>query len=228
MTRLFLRESLGNYKLATDQGYNDFRVKAIDDLLRSTNDWRTWQILNVHEFLTTKTLGSPYTLQYTEHGIHTYAISYMLPAVWAVWQYRVLPVGATLGAVLAASFDPGQQVILEQAPPIMIPSLPQHAQQIQMHAVSPEQTVVVANVDQPALLLRSVADYPGWTATVDGHPVPILRADHAIQAVAIPAGRHNVVFTLIPRSVIIGAVLTALTALASVAVVLLGYRRTLR
>ena len=30
--------------------------------------------------------------------------------------------------------------------------------------------------------------YPGWTATVDGKPTPILRADFAFQAVPVTAG----------------------------------------
>ena len=29
-----------------------------------------------------------------------------------------------------------------------------------------------------------------WSATLDGRPVPILRADYAFQAVPVPAGRH--------------------------------------
>jgi hypothetical protein len=204
---------LGNYGLATDQGYNDFRVGAIDQLLTSTDYWRVWQILDVHEFLTTRTLSSPYTLQYTEHGVNTYALSYMLPDVWAVWHYQVLPAaGASLSAVLAPAFDPGQQVVLDQAPALAIPNLPQHAQQIQERRVSPERTVVTATVDQPALLVRSVAAYPGWTVTVDGRPAEMLRADHAIQAVAIPAGRHTVVFSFDPWSIKVGMLLTGITA----------------
>ena len=204
---------LGNYGLATDQGYNDFRVGAIDQLLTSTDYWRVWQILDVHEFLTTRTLGSPYTLQHTEHGVNTYALSYMLPDVWAVWRYQVLPAAdASLSAVLAPTFDPGQQVVLDRAPALAIPSLPQHDQQIQERRVSPERTVVTATVDQPALLVRSVAAYPGWTATVDGRPAEILRADHAIQAVAIPAGRHTVVFSFDPWSIKVGMLLTGIAA----------------
>jgi len=51
--------------------------------------------------------------------------------------------------------------------------------------------------------------------TVDGRRAPLLRADHALQAVAIPAGRHVVSFTFDPWSVKIGAGVTMLTVLGS-------------
>jgi uncharacterized membrane protein YfhO len=44
------------------------------------------------------------------------------------------------------------------------------------------------------LLLREPFDR-GWHATVDGRPVPILRADYFLQAVSVPAGSSEVRFT---------------------------------
>ncbi|HEY8744144.1 MAG TPA: YfhO family protein [Chloroflexota bacterium] len=207
---------LGKFDLATDQGYNDFRLAAVDELLTSTNLWRAWQLLDVHEFLTTRTFSSPYVLQQTEHGVHTYAISEMLPDVWAVWQYQVTAASrATLAAVLAPGFDPGQEVVLDQPPDLTIPPLPQHAQQVTEEVQSAQAVTITAQVDQAAILIRSSAYYPGWVVTVDGRRAPLLRADHALQAVAIPAGRHVVSFTFDPWSVKIGAGVTMLTVLGS-------------
>jgi hypothetical protein len=58
------------------------------------------------------------------------------------------------------------------------------------------------------LLVLAVTDYPGWQATVDGRPAEIVRADHAFQAVAVPAGRHQVRFRYQPESFHRGLALT--------------------
>jgi hypothetical protein len=70
------------------------------------------------------------------------------------------------------------------------------------------------------VLVLSDLDYPGWKVSVDGVPARILRADRGLRAVALPAGRHRVVFEFEPLSVRIGAWLS-LAALAAIVVLLL-------
>lgn len=67
---------------------------------------------------------------------------------------------------------------------------------------------------QPAILVLSENDYPGWEATVDGAPVPILRANIAFRAVALPAGDHTVSFVFRPEAARHGAAGSALFLLA--------------
>lgn len=44
----------------------------------------------------------------------------------------------------------------------------------------------------PAWVVFSELDYPGWRGFVDGRPAPVLRADLALMALAVPAGEHVV------------------------------------
>jgi hypothetical protein len=43
-------------------------------------------------------------------------------------------------------------------------------------------------------LVLTEAWYPGWEARIDGVPVKVLCANHFVQAVPLPAGRHTVTF----------------------------------
>jgi hypothetical protein len=48
------------------------------------------------------------------------------------------------------------------------------------------------STSEPALLVISDNFYPAWHATIDGDPVPLVRADYTLRAVPIPAGTHEV------------------------------------
>ena len=73
---------------------------------------------------------------------------------------------------------------------------------------SPEQVVLTA--EGPGTLLLTDAYYPGWTATVDGVPTTIERADVMFRSLPLPPGQHQVVFRYSPRSVWLGITISAL------------------
>jgi hypothetical protein len=68
--------------------------------------------------------------------------------------------------------------------------------------------------DGRRLLVLSDVHYPGWIATIDGEPTPILLANYAFRAVSVPAGAHTVVFRYRPGSVWLGALLSVLASAA--------------
>lgn len=66
-------------------------------------------------------------------------------------------------------------------------------------------------------LVLSDAYYPGWTARVDGVPVPLLRANYHFRTVALPKGEHVVAFDFSSRTLMVGGIITGLTLLLSLA-----------
>jgi hypothetical protein len=67
---------------------------------------------------------------------------------------------------------------------------------------------IETHADGRRLLMLTDAFYPGWVARVDGVEVPILRADYAFRAVAVPPGQHVVEFRYRPASFRYGAALS--------------------
>jgi hypothetical protein len=53
--------------------------------------------------------------------------------------------------------------------------------------------------DCDRLLVFTDSWAPGWSATIDGVPIPVLRVNNAIRAVMAPAGEHSLVWHYRPR-----------------------------
>ena len=64
------------------------------------------------------------------------------------------------------------------------------------------------------LLVSGEVDYPGWEASVDGMPAPVLRTNFAFRGVAVPPGTHRVSHAFVPRSFRAGAVVSLIAAVA--------------
>lgn len=70
---------------------------------------------------------------------------------------------------------------------------------------------------RPVWLFVADADYPGWSATIDGHAAPVFAAQALGKAVQVPPGDHVVVLRFASGSIMLGLALT-LTTLVVLAV----------
>jgi hypothetical protein len=127
-----------------------------------------------------------------------------LPRVFWTGSWEVAPdLGVTRPLLRAAA---GDRAVLAEPPPGLPPPGPPEgpvaAEGIRVDGPSLQATVVAPR-DGLAVILDPF--YPGWTATVDDKPAPILRADFAFQAVPVPAGTHELRLTYRNRWVTMGA-----------------------
>ncbi len=77
----------------------------------------------------------------------------------------------------------------------------------------------------PAYLVVADPYYPGWKATVDGHPVSISRIYGVLPAIKIDPGSHTVVYHYAPSSDYAGAALSGFGLLLVLAGLVLGWTR---
>jgi uncharacterized membrane protein YfhO len=79
---------------------------------------------------------------------------------------------------------------------------------------------LVLDVDspQPAFLVTSEANYPGWRAFLDGVEAPVAMTNAAFRGLPVPAGRHRVEMRFEPA--ILGR--SALVSIAGLALLVTG------
>jgi uncharacterized membrane protein YfhO len=91
---------------------------------------------------------------------------------------------------------------------------------------SGEQSFRVAyTASHDSLLRLSIPYFPGWHAKVDGRQLPVLRVDHALSGVVVPAGEHQLDFEFRSEWFTIGALLSFLGVLTAAGAVLWGRKQ---
>jgi|GEM_PF-156996 len=75
---------------------------------------------------------------------------------------------------------------------------------------------IEAEAAAPTVVVIAQNFYPSWRATVNGQPAPVLRANHAFQAIPIPAGKSTIRLDYVDWPFRVGAVVSLATLLGCV------------
>lgn len=130
---------------------------------------------------------------------------------WASFAAAAIPaagddaVEIALAEIASAPWD---VVVLEGTPPAAFS--PGRVSSVRRE---PESVRIEAEAAGPGLLVVNDTFADGWVATIDGSPVPLLRADGYVRAVVWPAGRHVLEMRYRPRAVRVGWWISGLGAL---------------
>ncbi|MFY0576409.1 YfhO family protein [Cystobacter fuscus] len=116
-----------------------------------------------------------------------------------------------------------REVVVECARPLPEPPLEAPRGEVTAARFAPERVEVEVRARGGEVLVLNDAYYGGWTASVDGEPVPILPANGAVRAVVVPPGDHQVLFLYRTPGLAVGAGVSLGTLL-----VLLGVDGVLR
>jgi hypothetical protein len=189
-------------------GYNPIQLPRYWTYIRATNSNPVFYNASVIGFPTlqnVRLLGVRYLVvpagveAVPEGRVVASADDYDLVQVYG-WEPRVSLVHAwtrvdrpadALNGVLDPGFDPAGTAYVEQDPGI--PVTPDAAPGSALYReVTPEDVRVTVDTTAPALVVVRNSYDPGWSATVDGRPAPVLATDYLVQGVAVPAGAHEI------------------------------------
>ncbi|MGI8589123.1 MAG: hypothetical protein ACR2M0_15775 [Chloroflexia bacterium] len=153
-----------------------------------------------------------------------------LDRAWLTHRVEVEPdAQAQLGRLLSPEFDAAGTALLgaplpptDTLPPAPPPT---GSDAVTITEYSPEEVRVATRSLAPGVLILSDQFYPGWAASVDGVPAPIVQSDHALRGVYLSAGAHTVDFAYRPVSFQLGAWITAAALLVLAALVWEPWRR---
>lgn len=100
---------------------------------------------------------------------------------------------------------------------------------IEMTSYTPNEVRYRYSTPQDRVAVFSEVFYPnGWTATVDGQPLNIFRADWTLRGALLPAGDHEVVMRFAPQSYKTGATVSLIASLLLLLMLVISLAFTVR
>jgi hypothetical protein len=140
--------------------------------------------------------------------INVYENDDRLPRAFIVHRIRRFRDFESLRQVMAdARFDLGREILVgpETEPaPGDEPITALGPETVALERPAPDLLQARVWLEKPGYLFLSESWYPGWQATIDDNPAPIMRADYAFRAVKLSAGMHRVNFSYQPAAFRIG------------------------
>ncbi|MDX2160492.1 MAG: YfhO family protein [bacterium] len=188
---------------------------------------RAWELFAVrYVFTDWDELPVPSTIVGTGQdalgSINLHRLTDPRPFAAVLHRYYVEPNdSAAVNLLRDPGIDPRRLAILNADPGVSSNDAAPLYTTAQVVSFAPERIEIRTDSAFDGVLTTALVDYPGWHASVDGEPTPMLRAYGALSAVALPAGAHTVTLIYDPLTYRVGAVISGVTWLA-VVIVMIG------
>jgi hypothetical protein len=124
--------------------------------------------------------------------LHWQARRTFLPLVTAGQKPVFLDNTNTLRALGQNSFDGSKIVFLSPEAKPLVTATNQTNARVLNSKFTTQRVDIEVEASEPSLVVVAQTWYHNWRAYVDGRPAPLLRANHAFQAIQVPAGRHSI------------------------------------
>jgi hypothetical protein len=226
-------QSVSGYNPAKMKYYDDIRNKLYGEfqfMSADQLDGANWPLLNM---LNTKYVVVPKGFEqrapwlrrvYAGSDEAVYQNDAVLPRAFFVNRVEVIKDDSLMFQALTRNYHPESIAYLSEPLQTQLPA-PADSGRAQGTArltqFSINEFSYEVETPQDAVLKLSETYYPsGWSATLDGQPVPILRSDYALRAVLVPKGKHVLRMWFEPRSYKTGLAVTVATNYALLIVLL--------
>jgi Bacterial membrane protein YfhO len=169
----------------------------------------------------TSSPGPHFTLDYQGADAVVYRNARALPRAFVVFRARMcVDDAAALAQIENGQIDFRNEVVLagcHDAPPT--PAAPGRLADATITTSTADRVVIATTSDAAGYLVLTDSWFPGWRAWVDGVEHTVWRANHALRAITLPPGRHEVQFRYVPSTLRWGLGLSGLASLLIVGMV---------
>jgi hypothetical protein len=149
-------------------------------------------------------------------GYRLYENQSPLPRFFLVWSVTILPDReAVRQVILNRTADLSQTILLNSQTDLPFNAPDPDCQEnffpeVITKKYALNEIILETTASCAAYLSTSEVMYPGWRAQIDGTNVPVLTANLAFRALAVPAGKHEIRFKFIPASLFSGGLVSFL------------------
>jgi hypothetical protein len=213
-------------RVKTTNGYGATRPTAfyeLQDTLGYLPPSVGANLLGIRYVFSTRAL--PGLQMIAQHGdVGVYENVHALPLAWFAERVAAESSEQSVIELMAApGYDPSREAVVLGQPPIRgLGSKPAGSWRVDPATETPQRIEIPVSTDSTRLLVVSEPYYPGWTATVDDKPVPIVPTDLALTGVEIPPGAHRLVLAYRPWSIRAGIGMAAAGMAFGAGIMMLG------
>jgi len=158
-------------------------------------------------------------------------VGFSLPRAFLVNRAIVKPATEILDFMKSDGFDPRTTVVLEpEHRSFLWPQTSTESLQGSCTITEYGYETIKMNCtsNQQCYLVMSEMHYPGWEATVDGKPAPVLRGNYLFRVIPLKQGKHEVEMRFVSRPFQAGMIISVFTLFGSAAFLLVVKKRTKR